>query len=91
MRGLFWSSMGILALLVAGYLVAGIVYPEHVTPTFRARWRALYMYASLASGGSPPPLPPGDRACAGVVVVDANDPVETLTTPKTFAVCEGIG
>ncbi len=91
MRGLFWSSMGILALLVAGYLVAGIIYPENTTPTFRARWKALSLYGTIVSGGSPPPLPPGDRICWDVILVDANGPVDALATPQPLAVCEGIG
>ena len=91
MRGILWSTAGILALCMVGMLLgATLVQPDPPGTPGSVRSAAIRTYIEMlrGTGHAPPERGEGVQACMTVILVDANKHIERLALPETVSVCE---
>ena len=90
MRGIFWSTMGIIALYIVGALLsATLIQPEQPRTPSTLRSIAAQSYVEKLKGSPIPPQQEGEiQACLALIFVDANDPIKQLAMPEIEYVCE---
>ncbi len=90
-RGVFWSTIGVLALYIVGILLSSVlIHPEPPRTPATARSLAAQAYISKLKGLPIPTETGNTRVCLALIFVDANDPIEDLTLPEVNYVCKVI-
>lgn len=87
MRGIFWSTMGIVALYIVGMLLGATLVqpvPPRTPSTIRSIAAQAYVEKLKGLGTSPPQE---GSMCLALILVDANDPIEQLSSPEINYVC----